>query len=134
MPEPDPNEPIDAEVIGPGGGSPKPAAEAPKSSARTFFHPLSGVVILGVDWLAFGIDLPTEFLATPFVAVAAFAATFWAVSKIQERHGDEPRTAAFKALLGAIAAGIPFPITGTLLGTAIIMLSGLPKLKFPRVR
>ena len=134
MPPPDPDEPVDAEVIPPGAAGPKKAEEAPRTSSRTFFHPLSGVVILGIDWLAFGIELPTSFLAEPLVSVAAFLAVFWAVSKIQERHGDEPRKALLKALLGGLAAGVPFPIAGTVVGTAIIMLSGLPKLKFPSVR
>ena len=125
-------EPEEAEVIPPGGTKPKQAADAPKAS-RTFFHPLSGVVILGVDWLAFGVELPTSFLAVPVVAAVAFAVTFWAVSKLQERHGDEPRMAVIKALLGGLAAGVPFPIAGTIVGTAIIVLSGLPKLKFPRI-
>lgn len=133
MPEPDPNEPVDAEVIPPGGAGPKKAAEAPKAS-RTFFHPLSGFVILVVDWLAFGVELPTAYVSVPIVAVAAFTATFWAVSRIQENHGDEPRMATLKAFLGALAAGVPFPIAGTVLGTAIIMLSGLPKLKSPKLR
>ncbi|MBI5201069.1 MAG: phosphoribosylaminoimidazole carboxylase [Elusimicrobia bacterium] len=119
-------EPVDPEVIPPGGTPPK-SAPGPK----TFFHPMSGVTILAIDWLAFGIELPTQFIAEPFVAAAAFGFTFWIVSKIQESHGDSPRVAGLKALLGAIAAGVPFPVTGTIIGTAIIMLSGLPK-KLPR--
>ena len=120
--EPDPDEPIEAEVV----GGPAPDAKT-AASPRTFFHPLSGLVILGVDWLAFGIELPTQLLLEPIVSLAAFAVTFWAVSKIQQRDGDEPRWAVFKAVLGAVAAGVPFPITGTVLGTAILVLSGLPR-------
>jgi len=93
---------------------------------RTFFHPYSGLVILAVDWLAFGLDLPTEFLITPVVSLIAFAVTFWAVAKIQLGDGDAPRSAYLKAFLGAAAAGVPFPVTGTIMGTAILLLSGLP--------
>jgi hypothetical protein len=120
--EPDPDEPIEAEVVRSPAPNPKQAERL-----RTFFHPLSGLVILGVDWLAFGIELPTQLLLGPIVSAAAFAVTFWAVSKIQQREGDEPRWAVFKALLGGLAAGVPFPITGTVVGTAIIVLSGLPR-------
>lgn len=120
--EPDPDQPIDAELVrGPAPGAKK------ADGGRTFFHPLSGLVILGVDWLAFGIELPTQLLLEPIVSVLAFAITFWAVSKIQERDGDTPRWAGFKALLGALAAGVPLPIAGTVVGTAILVLSGLPR-------
>jgi len=84
-------------------------------------------VILGVDWLAFGIDLPTEFLFTPFVSLVAFGVTLWAVARIQMREGDGWKSAYFKAFLGAVAAGVPFPVTGTIVGAAILLLSGLPR-------
>jgi hypothetical protein len=80
-----------------------------------------------VDWLAFGIDLPTGFLLTPLVCLVAFGVTLWAVARIQVRDGDDLRRAYFKAFLGAFAAGVPFPVTGTIVGTAILILSGLPR-------
>jgi len=42
-----------------------------------------------------------------------------------------PSAARRKALLGAVAAGVPFPITGTILGTAILVLSGLHAARKP---
>jgi hypothetical protein len=90
---------------------------------RSFFEPASGAVILGVDWLAFGADAPTGFAFTAFVSLAAFAITFAAVMIIQRRAGDLRRAAGLKAFLGALAAGIPFPVTGTILGGAILALS-----------
>ncbi|HVE14595.1 MAG TPA: phosphoribosylaminoimidazole carboxylase [Elusimicrobiota bacterium] len=96
---------------------------------KTFYHPLSGAAILGVDWLAFGADAISGFGLLALTSVAAFAATFWAVYRIQTRmHGDEPGPARLKALIGAIAAGVPFPIGGTVVGGAIMALSGLPLL------
>ena len=122
MPEaPDPDD-KPAEIV---SGSP-PDARSVQDRKRTFFHPLSGLVILGVDWLAFGIDLPTEFLFTPFVCLLAFGVTFWAVARIQVRDGDGWKSAYSKAFLGAVAAGVPFPVTGTIVGVAILILSGLP--------
>jgi hypothetical protein len=38
----------------------------PFEGLRTFYHPASGVVILGLDWLAFGTDLFTGFLCQRF--------------------------------------------------------------------
>ena len=126
----DGDEALDAEVV---EGGPRTAAPAPEAR-KTFFHPYSGLVILCVDWLAFGADFFSGFLALAVVAVAAFIATFWAVSAIQRRlHGDTPGMANLKALLGAAAAGVPFPVTGTIVGTAILALSGLPLPGRPRI-
>lgn len=111
----------------PGGPVPRPQRR------RTFFHPLSGLVILGVDWLAFGIELPTKLLLTPVVSLVAFAAVFLAVARIQRRDGDGPKRAGLKALLGALAAGVPFPVVGTIVGAVILALSGLRGLPFRRM-
>ncbi len=111
-------EPVEGEVVEPRKGVPAPR--------KSFFHPLSGMVILGLDWLAFGMDFFSGFAALAVVSVLTFAVTFWLVSRIQRRlHGDEPRAAAWKAFLGALAAGVPFPVTGTIVGAAILALSGL---------
>ena len=111
----------EGEIVGP-----EPPV-APKK--RSFFHPLSGMVILGLDWLAFGMDFFSGFAALLIVSVATFAATFAMVSLIQRRlNGDSPGAAAGKAFLGAVAAGVPFPVTGTIVGAAILALSGLPDL------
>ncbi len=99
--------------------------------ARTFFHPLSGLVILGVDWLAFGADFFSGFVMLGAVSIAAFTAVYLAVVEVQTRlAGDSRRAARWKALLGALAAGVPFPVTGTIVGSAILALSGLRL--FPR--
>jgi hypothetical protein len=116
----------EGEVVHEGGEA---AGEKPRAvgKARTFFEPLSGAVILGVDWLAFGADFFSGGLALGIVAVAAFGATFYSVRKLQLRAGDSEKAALYKALIGATAAGVPTPITGTLVGAAILALSGLPK-------
>lgn len=111
----------EGEIVGP---EPSPAPRK-----KSFFHPLSGLVILGLDWLAFGMDFFSGFAALLVVSVATFAATFALVSAIQRRlHGDSPAAAAGKAFLGAVAAGVPFPVTGTIVGAAILALSGLADL------
>ena len=61
------------------------------------------------------------------MSLAAFGVTFWAVARIQMRDGDGLKRSCFKAFLGAVAAGVPFPVTGTIVGAAILVLSGLPK-------
>jgi hypothetical protein len=99
----------------------------PFANLRTFYHPASGVVILLLDWLIFGTDLMTGFLSLPWMCVAGFLASFPLVLAIQLKWTkDAPPAALGKAFLGAFMVGLPFPITGTLLGAAILALSGLP--------
>ncbi len=96
-------------------------------TSKSFFHPGSGLAIIGIDVAAFGINVPTGFLLTFLVALGAFVSTFVVVFGIQKQQaGDTTGWAALKALIGATAAGIPMPIAGTVLGAAILMLSGLP--------
>jgi hypothetical protein len=100
---------------------------APFEGLQTFYHPASGVVTLGLDWLIFGTDLMTGFLALPLMCVLAFLFSFMLLVAIQRKWAKNPlSTAIWKAALGAFLVAVPFPITGTLLGGAILALSGLP--------
>ena len=99
----------------------------PFEGLRTFYHPASGVVILALDWLVFGTDLFTGFLAVPLMCVLSFLLSFVVLYSIQTKWAkDSMRTALGKSFMGAFLVGLPFPITGTLLGAAILTLSGLP--------
>jgi len=99
----------------------------PFAGLRTFYHPASGVVILGLDWLTFGSDLMTGFLALPLLCILAFIVTFPIVYVIQLKWSrDTVGPALGKAFLGAFLVALPFPITGTMLGAAILALAGLP--------
>ncbi len=104
-----------------------PHERTPFEGLNTFYHPASGVVILALDWLIFGTDLFTGFLALPTMCVLGFIATFPIVYLIQQKWSkDNLPNALGKAFLGAFMVGLPFPVTGTLLGAAILALSGLP--------
>lgn len=93
---------------------------------RPFFHPLSGAAILGVDWLCFGLEWQLGPVSVALMSLAAFVATTLAVYRIQlERHGDKPGVARAKAVCAGLAAGVPFPVTGTVVGALILTLSGL---------
>jgi hypothetical protein len=108
---------------------PPPANDSPPPFAnlRTFYHPASGVVILGLDWLAFGTDFFTGFLALPAICVLSFLVSFALIYVIQMKWTKDTIPVALgKSFLGAFLVGLPFPITGTLLGAAILALSGLP--------
>jgi hypothetical protein len=99
----------------------------PFEGLRTFYHPASGVVILGIDMLVFGPEMLSGFLDLPIMCVLAFLATFPLVYLIQWKWAKNTGAASFgKAFLGAFLAGLPFSIAGTVLGAAVIALSGLP--------
>ena len=99
----------------------------PFEGLNTFYHPASGVIILGLDWLIFGSDLVTDFLALPLMCVVAFVLSFPLIFAVQRKWSmNEVGPALGKAFLGAFLVALPFPITGTLLGAAILALSGLP--------
>jgi cytochrome bd-type quinol oxidase subunit 1 len=115
----------------PGSASATPVqaegARAPFEGLKTFYHPASGVVILGLDWLIFGTDLFTDFLAIPVMCVLGFLLSFALLVAIQTKWAKNRLSAALgKAFLGAFLVAVPFPITGTLLGAAVLALSGLP--------
>jgi hypothetical protein len=101
---------------------------APLSALKTFYHPASGVVILGIDLLVFGPEMLSGFLDLPVMCAVAFAVTFPLVYLIQTRWSrDGVASSLGKAFLGAFLAGLPFSITGTIFGAAVIALSGLPR-------
>ena len=103
------------------------SAPVPFPGLRTFYHPASGVVILGLDWLVFGTDLLTGFFALPVMCVLAFLTSFPVIYIIQLKWSkDRVGPALGKAFLGAFMVALPFPITGTMLGAAILALAGLP--------
>jgi len=107
---------------------PPPKSSVPFEDLRSFYHPASGVAILMLDWLAFGTDFFSGFLAVPVICVLAFLVSFALVFVIQRKWTkDETPAAMGKAFIGAFLVGLPFPITGTLLGAAILALSGLPQ-------
>jgi hypothetical protein len=93
---------------------------------RTFYHPASGMAILGLDWLFFGLGWELGPVSMALSCAAAFGVCYVVVERIQRRwHGDDPKRARIKALIGATAAGVPFAITGTVVGGLILVLSGL---------
>ena len=101
----------------------EPTLEPPK---QPFFQRASGAAILSIDWLCFGLEWELGPLSMAAMSLAAFVVTYAVVWKIQTRlGGDDARRAHGKAFLGALAAGVPFPVTGTVIGASILALSGI---------
>jgi hypothetical protein len=119
--------PLPKGAFAPAHPAPNRATKAPFEGLNTFYHPASGVVILAMDWLIFGTDLFTGFLALPSMCVIGFLASFPFLLAIQRKWSKDSLPSAMgKAFIGAFLVGLPFPITGTLLGGAILALAGLP--------
>lgn len=57
---------------------------------------------------------------------ACFLGTAIPVYRIQRGAGDRPAPAAAKALVCGIAAAVPFPVTGTTFGAALLAYMGKP--------
>ncbi len=100
------------------------AASPPRR--KLWLHPASGLLVLGVDWLFFAPEAVTFEAAAIITSPLAFLITAAGVFWIQrQKNGDSFRSAALKALLGGVIAGIPTSIAGTIFGTLVLTLSGL---------
>jgi hypothetical protein len=95
---------------------------------RPLIHPVSAALLLAIDalwavadWAAFAwiVTIPLSFLA---VAVPTF---------LVQRHlnrDEKGRAFAVSSSLGVLAA-IPTPVTGTFVGTLVLLLAGLRSLR-----
>jgi uncharacterized membrane protein YozB (DUF420 family) len=70
-----------------------------------------------------------EFAAPPLMVVTiplSFVSVLLATAWIQRRfHGDRSRTAWLKALFLALVAAVPFSVTGTPVGLALLAWAGI---------
>lgn len=107
-----------------------PASRPPSlPGRRLWLHPVSGGLILGLDWLFFGAEVLTLELALPIACVMAFVMTCMGVTLVQRfLSRDSWLVSLSKGLAGGFLAGLPFPIGGTLLGSLVLILSGLSAL------
>ena len=108
---------------------PPPAGDSsvPFANLRTFYHPASGVVILGLDWLAFGTDFFTGAIAIPIVCVLSFLVSFALVFAVQRKWTRDTVSAALgKSFLGAFLVGLAFPDHRNHARRRHLVLSGLP--------
>lgn len=100
----------------------------PPAGRKSWLRPASAAMILGVDWLFFGAEFITLGGGVLFASLAAFAITTAGVFWIQRsRNGDSRGSAAIKALFAGIVAGIPTSVSGTVLGTLVLLLAGISR-------
>jgi hypothetical protein len=92
----------------------------------SLLHPLSGLAMLGLDWLLFGGELLSGFVLEPLLAPLGALAGFSATFMIERRYaGRAIGRSLLAALFGAVVVGVPWPISGTLVGIIVLALSGL---------
>ncbi|HBC87258.1 MAG TPA: hypothetical protein DCZ94_09910 [Lentisphaeria bacterium] len=91
-------------------------------------HPMSGLLILFLDYAFFVAEMPV--ISLPLACFLAFTLSFTGVFLIQ-KYIDEENTgrAVAKAFFGGVVTGIPTPIFGTAFGSMILVVSGLSFLK-----
>jgi hypothetical protein len=93
-------------------------------------HPLSGIAILLLDKLFFGMELASAGITIPISSTLAFWTTLISVWFIQRKVVGEGRRMCFlKALAAGVIAGIPTSIGGTFLATWVLLSSGLHPLR-----
>jgi hypothetical protein len=88
--------------------------------------PVTGLWILGLDWLLFSQNSLVFGLATPILAVVGFFLGGLGTLYIQRRFaGDRGAIGWLKALVAGLVVGMPFPVAGSLVGGWILLASGL---------
>lgn len=93
---------------------------------RRSLHPVSGLIILGLDWLFFGSNLLSGGALVAVWSLVGFLTGGLGVMLIQKRiQGDTTKAGFWKGLVSGIVVGLPFPIAGTALGAFVLTLSGL---------
>ena len=104
------------------------AEPTPKKSG-IWLHPVSGGLILFFDNLFFAPEALTGELGWVVAGPLAFLLTTACVFVVQrKRSHDSFGASAVKALFGGILAGIPFNIAGTIVGSLVLILSGMSAL------
>jgi hypothetical protein len=97
---------------------------------RRLLLPICGLWILALDWLLFSSNVFSLGLATPIVVAIGFllssVGTYYFQSQLS---GDKMWSAAVKAIFAGIVVGVPWPLTGTLIGGWVLFVSGLGKIR-----
>lgn len=93
---------------------------------RRWLLPLTGLWIIGLDWLLFSQNSLVLGLATPLLAVIGFITGGLGTLYIQRRYaGDQGALGWLKAMAAGLVVGVPFPLAGSLVGGWILVASGL---------
>lgn len=102
----------------------------PERGSHSFLHPASGGLILGADWLFFSGMVFTGGIGLPVSVGLGFLSGLIGVTCAQRFVAKEGwGKSVAKGLLSGVVVGLPFPIFGTLLGGAVLAMSGLDQMR-----
>lgn len=109
---------------------PEPAAAASARSSKGLgppIHALSALILAAVDslWAIFLWEPPVWIIAIPLCFLAVFVPVFLIQKHL--KNDSTGRALAFATLFGVLA-GLPTPITGTIIGSGLLAWTGLGKL------
>ena len=99
-----------------------------QSSVQEAFHPASAAALVLVDnfWMIPEFAVATLWLTIPLSFLSVFAVTFLIQTMVAR---DRWFRAFLKALFFGVVAAVPFSVTGTPLGLALLALAGVRRLK-----
>ena len=101
-----------------------------KPAPGRWLLPLTGLWILGLDWLIFSQNAMSLGVATPVAIAVGFLVGTIGAYVFQRRFGTDTRPAAWlKALMAGVIVGVPLPLAGTLVGGWVLVASGLGSIK-----
>ena len=96
----------------------------PTTDARAPFHPYSAALLIAVDnlWNLADWTVIGWFLTIPLSFLSVSMPVFWIQRR---RNGDRRRIALAKAVFLGVVAAVPFSVTGTPIGLALLAWAGL---------
>jgi hypothetical protein len=118
---------IEQEILPP---LPKQGTRDAISDIAGFFHPVTALLALGLDWLLFGGTAATGGLGLFFFSLLGFMGGF-AAGTLSQRlmAGDSWSTSLLKGLMTGVVVGAPLPVAGTAAGGLILTFFGLDALR-----
>jgi hypothetical protein len=97
-----------------------------RTPPRVRLHPFSGLLVILIDNIFFGLNAMTLGMGTPLACFLAFTVTTTGVYLTQRFLDRDSRGASLaKAFFAGVLAGVPTSISGTIFGTTVLFLSGL---------
>ena len=126
MPTPPPT--IEVEVVPETDGTPPAGGSQPgPGPGGPPVHPLAALLLVVIDnlWLVPEFLVVDLFITIPLSFLSVFVPTYF-IQKLLKKHSNG-RALTYAFLLGALAA-VPFSVTGTPVGLAILAWTGLSKL------
>ena len=101
-----------------------------RSGRAPLLHPLSGALILGLDWVLFSGNVALGGIAAPALMGAGFVLGSIGTACVQRFVAQDTRlNSALKGFGAGLVVGAPLPVAGTVVGGAVLTLSGLTSLK-----